>query len=98
VRTQVRWLSLAQTVSRPYGAVAAFRAPNVQERDVFVQTQAAWDRQLEQGGRLEFTGSYQHAAFRPSSPLPFGASVDRVIDGLVPSLVQRTGLNRVDAG
>jgi hypothetical protein len=58
-QTQLRLLVSLQHVTRPYGALRALREAGIVERDLFLHSQAAWDRQLARGARLEIAAAFQ---------------------------------------
>ncbi|MBI4887250.1 MAG: carboxypeptidase regulatory-like domain-containing protein [Acidobacteria bacterium] len=89
-------LRLAASVDRtasPYAGRARFRDRSVRESDTFTTAQASWDRWTAGGtawsvasGVAQGTLSPALDAVRTSGPLDMAGTVERLIDGSVPTL------------
>ncbi len=96
---QLRVFGGYQHLDRPFDDRAMFQSPDgVTESDGYLQTLATWEHSTNSGSRWVISGGLVTANANPNvtASMP-GGTIDRVLDGPVPSPAAQTGVSRTEA-
>jgi hypothetical protein len=80
----VGWVQRTQT---PFAAATVFQRPLAADQTTFTHIQSTWERRAASGATWSVFGSYSQAAGTRDQALSNVASVERLLDGPVPYLV-----------